>query len=93
MTVGGQYVGGGVVTVFWSSNCVVYGIDIGVSFGAGADWAVGKSDTSVHHITGLLGDLAEAAWKVADHEKTSPAQALALARKIIQEVGRHGHRA
>jgi RHS repeat-associated protein len=71
-TVGAQYGGGASVTVFWNSDFTTYGIELGVSVGAGVDVAGGVTDTRVRQLHGWQAFVARGVWDVLAPEFSVP---------------------
>jgi hypothetical protein len=82
-TIGGEVGGGATVTVFWNSSLSIYGIEVGVSAGLGADGAVGQSLTWVDQFYGTISaNIARGVWDVFN-----PGLALApLLRTAVKDM-------
>ena len=66
-TVGGELLAGGSVTVFWSPNHKIFGIEVGVSFGAGVSVGVGISYTGLTQFNNpILANIARGVWDAAN---------------------------
>jgi hypothetical protein len=62
-TVGADVLGGTAVTVFWNLDRSVVGIEVGVSWGAGAYLAGGVSQTWVDQFNGIISaNIARGIW-------------------------------
>jgi RHS repeat-associated protein len=81
-TIGGEDGGGATATVFWNNDLSVVGIDVGGSIGAGADIAVGDSDTWVTQFYGKWSaNIARGIWDLSN-----PGFGLNALRDLIEKA-------
>ncbi|MHB2024532.1 MAG: RHS repeat-associated core domain-containing protein [Mycobacteriales bacterium] len=80
---------GAFVTVFWNAGKSIYGIDVGLSAGAGFDVGYGASLTKLHQFGGIEAWVAKHIWNLFD-PALSVNQGLARARAGILAAAQAG---